>query len=163
MPGSHAFNPEPLALFLTWTTYGSWLPGDARGWADKTGRVREPNTRLRTWAASRIVESMGTLNATQRATIASTIKVRCTVRGWPLLAVACRGQHVHVVVVASGQNPDDVSRQLKAWTTRALRQTLGAKRRIWTRGCSRRRLFDERGVAAAVTYVNECQDRPRER
>jgi hypothetical protein len=22
---------EPLAYFLTWTTYGTWLPGDERG------------------------------------------------------------------------------------------------------------------------------------
>ena len=24
--------PEPLAYYLTWTTYGTWLPGDERGW-----------------------------------------------------------------------------------------------------------------------------------
>ena len=24
--------PEALAYFLTWTTYGTWLPGDERGW-----------------------------------------------------------------------------------------------------------------------------------
>ena len=24
---------DPLAFFLTWTAYGSWLPGDGRGWA----------------------------------------------------------------------------------------------------------------------------------
>ena len=24
--------PEPLAFFLTWPTYGTWLPGDERGW-----------------------------------------------------------------------------------------------------------------------------------
>jgi hypothetical protein len=28
---------EPLAYFLTWTTYGSWLPGDERGWVAKPG------------------------------------------------------------------------------------------------------------------------------
>jgi hypothetical protein len=22
---------DPLAYFLTWTTYGTWLPGDERG------------------------------------------------------------------------------------------------------------------------------------
>ena len=26
---------EPLAYFLTWTTYGTWLPGDERGWNRK--------------------------------------------------------------------------------------------------------------------------------
>jgi hypothetical protein len=29
---------EPLAYFLTWTTYGSWLPGDERGWVEKPGQ-----------------------------------------------------------------------------------------------------------------------------
>jgi hypothetical protein len=26
---------EPLAYFPTWTTYGTWLPGDDRGWRRK--------------------------------------------------------------------------------------------------------------------------------
>ena len=24
----------PIAFFLTWSTYGTWLPGDARGWVE---------------------------------------------------------------------------------------------------------------------------------
>ena len=30
---------EPLAYFLTWTTYGTWLPGDGRGWVEKNGAI----------------------------------------------------------------------------------------------------------------------------
>jgi len=30
-PGSIPMD-DPLAFFLTWTKYGSWLPGDERGW-----------------------------------------------------------------------------------------------------------------------------------
>ena len=26
--------PDPLAYFLTWSTYGTWLPGDERGWIE---------------------------------------------------------------------------------------------------------------------------------
>ena len=26
---------EPIAYFITWTTYGTWLPGDERGWSRK--------------------------------------------------------------------------------------------------------------------------------
>ena len=26
---------EPLAFLLTWTTYGTWSPGDERGWNRK--------------------------------------------------------------------------------------------------------------------------------
>jgi hypothetical protein len=28
--------PEPLAPFLTWPTYGTWLPGHERGWVQFT-------------------------------------------------------------------------------------------------------------------------------
>ena len=36
---------DPLQLFLTWTTYGSWLPGDGRGWVEKPGRFRQPDAK----------------------------------------------------------------------------------------------------------------------
>ena len=36
-PGSIPMG-DPLALFLTWTAYGSWLTGDARGRVEKPGR-----------------------------------------------------------------------------------------------------------------------------
>ena len=26
---------DPIAYFLTWTSYGTWLPGDDRGWNRK--------------------------------------------------------------------------------------------------------------------------------
>jgi hypothetical protein len=33
---------DPLAYFLTWTTYGTWLPGDERGWVERPGQFRPP-------------------------------------------------------------------------------------------------------------------------
>src|SRR5437868_1076725 len=27
-------NDTPIAFLFTWTTYGTWLPGDARGWVE---------------------------------------------------------------------------------------------------------------------------------
>jgi hypothetical protein len=28
---------DPIGYFLTWVTYGTWLPGDARGWVEYQG------------------------------------------------------------------------------------------------------------------------------
>jgi hypothetical protein len=40
---------DPLAYFLTWTTYGTWLPGDERGWCKRTkgfkGLIRDGNNK----------------------------------------------------------------------------------------------------------------------
>jgi len=33
-----------MAYFITWTTYGTWLPGDERCWVDKhTAAIEETN------------------------------------------------------------------------------------------------------------------------
>jgi hypothetical protein len=26
--------PDPLSFFISWSTYGTWLPGDQRGWVE---------------------------------------------------------------------------------------------------------------------------------
>ena len=61
------YRSGPMALFLTWTTYGSWLPGDDRGWCDDRGVMREPSHRLARHAA----HAMRGGHAGGRATAAS--------------------------------------------------------------------------------------------
>ena len=48
---------DPLAYFLTLTTYGTWLPGDDRGWHRKgEPEVQPPNPFLVEMARSRMKE-----------------------------------------------------------------------------------------------------------
>jgi hypothetical protein len=35
--------PAPLAYFITWGTYGTWLPGDQRGWVEYRRGWRLPD------------------------------------------------------------------------------------------------------------------------
>ena len=156
---------EPLAYFLTWTTYASWLPGDRRGWADR-GLIRGPNPRLRRIASSRARGRRVVLDVAARRLVEWTIADHCRRRSWHLHACHCRAEHVHVVVTAGGRPPHVVLGELKAWCSRALATAaaeVGAAPRdqTWTRGGSCRRLYDETAVDAVVTYVRECQDKPR--
>ena len=155
------FLPEPLAYFLTWTAYGSWLPGDIRGWTDGTGSTRSPNARLERQVQSRIRRPAVTLSPHQRDLVAQVITCHCNYRSWTLYALACRAQHVHVVVRASGSTPVIVAQQFKAWASRALHSGGAMRDRIWTHGQSMRRLYDERSLAAVIEYVRDGQDRPR--
>ncbi len=52
------FNPgEPLGYFITWTTYGTWLPGDERGWRRKgDADIQLPNQLSRESAESKMTE-----------------------------------------------------------------------------------------------------------
>jgi hypothetical protein len=158
---------EPIAFFLTWTTYGSWLPGDDRGWADSLGHLRaaEPT---RTLQASRLLaERPLALGVHQQSVVADVIAAHCKIRGWTLHAISCRSQHVHVVVTAAGVAPEDVMTQFKAWATRRLKAAsaddrIQSNRRRWWSECgSKRWIYDVAGLEAVVTYVTERQDKPR--
>ena len=95
-----ALHGEPLAFFLTWTTYGTWLPGDERGWVAKPGEFCGPNSVFERISRSRMTDSAVVLNDRQRECVDGTIEAHCTFRGWRLHAVACRSNHVHVVVMS---------------------------------------------------------------
>src|SRR5438132_7192472 len=93
---------EPLAYFLTWTTYGTWLPGDDRGWVAKPGHFRAPDEKLQKQAKRLMTETALTLDAEQRCLVETTIADHCQIRSWRLHVVSGRTQHVHVVVTAPG-------------------------------------------------------------
>jgi len=165
-PGS-PFRPEPLAYFLTWTTYGAWLPGDSRGWSDSRGGLHARNERLLSAMAASMTGSPVILSAGQRQTVEQSIMAVSEARGWLIHAATCRTQHVHVVVTATEVAPDTAMQHLKAWATRALRSPNSTgihgrhAPRWWTRGGSQRRVYGERDLEAVVGYVKECQAVPR--
>src|SRR5580704_15849931 len=105
---------DPLAYFITWTTYGSWLSGDERGWVDKPGHFMEPNPRIETVARGLMTETELTLDREQRDLVEKTVADHCRLRKWHLHRVSCRTQHVHVVVTSPDRDPNDVMEQFKA-------------------------------------------------
>ena len=113
--------PDPLAYFLTCTTYGTWLPGDERGWVLKGKGFQLPNLETKQLAADRMTEPPCTLDDLQREIVEETVRDHCTIRNWKLHAVNARTNHVHVVVTANSA-PKTVRDQLKAWCTKNLKE-----------------------------------------
>jgi hypothetical protein len=153
--------PEPLAYFLTWTTYGSWLPGDARGWTDDRGVIREANPRLARMAGGLMHGQRVVLTFAERRSVAEAIHGQCDFRGWILHAVNCRTTHVHVVVSATEFSPNALLGCLKARCSRHLSRGTEGPRTWWTRGGSMRRIYDTQALEDVIAYVVECQDKPR--
>jgi REP element-mobilizing transposase RayT len=163
-PGSTPIG-DPLAYFLTWTTYGTWLPGDERGWVEGPGRFRAPQPRLQAVAHMLLKEGACVLNPDQRRLVEDTIVRHCAIRDWQLHAVNCRTNHVHVVVTAR-ERPQVVRDQFKAWCTRRLKERQRAgnadpsqpvRAHWWTERGSERWLNDEVSLDEAIRYVRECQ------
>ncbi len=165
--------PDPLAYFLTWPTYGTWLPGDERGWIEFHHGWQMPDPSRELEACAKMTEGAARLSANECVVVEGQIAETCAFRCWLLHAVNCRTNHVHVVVSARS-NPRIVRSQLKAWCTRALnnyRRTAillgGAKSSIverkngWAERGSQRFINDEDGLEAAILYVCDGQDKPR--
>ena len=93
--------PEPLAYFLTWPTYGTWLPGDERGWVQYRKGWKAPHPDRELKAAAPMTEEACLLDTEQRRLVEQTVADHCRIRAWHLHAVNCRTNHLHVVVTAA--------------------------------------------------------------
>ena len=164
--------PEPLAYFLTWTTYGTWLPGDKRGWVRYRRGWQIPDPVKKLEATARMTDDACRLNDQGRRVVEATIASHCRIRNWTLHAVNCRSNHLHIVVMAS-EHPDALRDQFKAWCTRRLkelqqrrkasgsRQSVPVRKRWWAERGSKRYINDADSLEAAILYVLEAQDKPR--
>ncbi|MCY2987368.1 MAG: transposase [Planctomycetota bacterium] len=153
--------PDPLGFLLTWTTYGTWLPGDERGWVWKGHGFQWPDPILKQAARKRMTEPACTLDDEQRDLVEKTIREHCDIRKWHLHAVSCRTNHVHVVVSAH-RDPEDLRDQLKAWCTRKLKDLQRSRseplrENWWTERGSQRHLGDAESLEAAIVYVRDGQ------
>ena len=152
-------HPDPLALFLTWTTYGTWLPGDERGWSRHGRRGLAGDSGKQRFASSQMAEPACVLTPDQRDLVSDVIGRHCEIRGWPPHAATVRSNHTHVVLSVVGIEPAEPRRQLNAWTTRRLRERFPGRSNWWTEGGDITFLNTDAAVTEAVRYVTEAQDR----
>jgi REP element-mobilizing transposase RayT len=155
-----------LAYHITWTTYGTWLPGDSRGWV-KWGEwgVKPPDPEREHNARVRMLEPAVVLTAEQRDIVEKAIRDHSSVRRWFLHAVNVRSNHVHTVVTAD-RDADEVMNQLKAWCARRLSDAAGlvgavaktaGRRRWFTEGGNKESIDNEEYLENAIRYVLEGQ------
>ena len=165
-PAQPNTTPQPLTYHIIWTTYGTWLPGDARGWVKKgQWTVQPPDPDLDRQARERMAEPPVLLTPEQRSLVEQTIADHCRHRGWVLHAVQARTNHVHVVVTAD-RDPDEVRDQFKAWCSRKLSDAAGlvrtvakkaGRRRWFTEGGDKELIDNEQYLTNAIQYVLEGQ------
>lgn len=149
----------PLAYFISFRTYGTWLHGDKRGSIDRFhNRYRSPyippNDNWHDYNQQQLRTSPLVLGVSQRKSIKRSICETCRIRNWSLLAFNVRTNHIHTVVSAN-RDPDLVLTAFKANATRQLRQDRLWQHAFspWARKGSKRRLWNEKSVANAINYV----------
>jgi REP element-mobilizing transposase RayT len=152
-------NEYPLAYLMTFRTYGSWLHGDKRGSIDRYNNAfRSPykssNLVVENQQKRKLKSNPVLLDAAQRTVVQEAVKDVCTFRAWHLHCINVRTNHIHSVIAAA-KPPDHILRDLKAYSTRALRSA-----GLWTPGHtpwsdsgSYRYLWKEDSVWYACDYV----------
>ncbi len=168
-PPRPAEHPDTFWL-LTWTTYGTWLPGDRRGFVshvrgqDGHGlRHNRPKTHydrdlpgLEHYARQKLKGAPVYLSPDHARLVCDDFRGTAAFRGWLLMAVAVMRNHVHLVVAAPHSvSPDRLFQIFKSYASRALNRHFPAPASgtWWTASGSRRRLPDEKAVRAAIAYV----------
>ena len=158
--------------FLTWTTYGTWLPGDKRGFVgpvsdSSSGQVNHniPGTpydadfsALRNYAISQMKGEPIYLISEQAEVMFTQFQETTEYRQWQLCAVGIIRNHVHLVVgVSADPEPSAILGTFKSYASRVLnrRWTKPPNGTWWTESGSKRKLSDEQAVRAAIRYVEQ--------
>ncbi len=153
-------NEGPLAYLITFRTYGTWLHGDDRYSMDRHGmnvygkpKVL-PSKNLNTMMQENQASNIYLLNGPQRSIVEQASRDVCSFRGYGLLAINVRTNHVHSVV-ASARKPEIVMNAFKSNATRELRAAglISTDQQVWSRGGSTRYLWKPSHVEGAVDYV----------
>jgi REP element-mobilizing transposase RayT len=158
--------------FLTWTSYGTWLPGDERGFVSNVQDGPGPEVRhnlpgtpydqdmpgLRHSARAALKCPPIYLVLEQAQQLLEQFQETAHYRGWQLLAVGIMRNHVHIVVGVPGDpDPSDLLGDFKAYGSRALNRKWAkpASGTWWTESGSKRKLKDEVAVREVVQYVRD--------
>jgi len=161
-------NDQLFAMFFTWTTYGTWLPGDERGHVSNTLRstggfeqkqnqpetpyaagddfTRERARSLQKWQTVRLDEP-------QAIVVAESLVKLSETREWMILRAAVMSNHVHVVLTKCPTDGPAVRRILKGVTQSDLSKFVGESRRWWTAGGSDRLRQGEQSILETVRYT----------
>ena len=145
----------PLAYHITIHTYGTWLPGDARGWNHRGDRTRyPPSPGLEAYCKRRLRYPVVVLAAPLRELTRDAILATCRHRSWDVHALVVERTHIHIVIAAQDA-PERIMQTLKSWATRVLRERghLVDHPHPWAEHGSSEYLFATTNVQRAVGYV----------
>jgi len=137
-----------LATMITTTTYGTWLPGDLRGYVERGVILPGDPDRLDE-ARQRMARDPVLLSPTDRDTAFAAMLAAATEFDYRLLAVSIESWHLHMLLDHGYDNVASAAGRLKT----RMRQAVG-RGRIWTESYDKRFCFDDATVHHRRDYIN---------
>ena len=143
---------KTVGYMLTWTTYGSWLQGDERGYV-KEGRVLSGDKGLVTLCEKLQKGPKVKLRSDEKDIARRAILDEAQRIGRTVEALAVCTNHVHLVLRYSPEPIGRTVSRFKNVASAALRRH-GRVGRVWTRGFDKRFCFDRDDLSRRIQYVS---------
>ncbi len=163
MQSREAIPSEPVAYFLTWHTYGTWLHGHRQGSVDTEHAVFGEEFALANSGREKYIRQQMThdpviLAQASRVAVQDAVLEVCQYRGWTMIALHLRTTHVHAVVMADTV-VEKVLRDFKAYAPRRLRNDglIERNAKPWSVHGSTKHLWDDAQIGRAVDDTVENQ------
>jgi REP element-mobilizing transposase RayT len=144
-----------IGYMITWTTYGSWLQGDKRGYV-KNGKILPANDKLKSANQKQQKFQTVKLDSSQKYTVRKAILQEAQKINQKILAIAVCSNHVHIVAKVSSESIEQIVHRYKRLSTFALRKA-GLDGKVWSTGFDKRFCFTDNDIEQKVKYVNGHQ------
>ena len=140
-----------VGYLVTWTTYGSWLQGDRRGYV-KDGQILQGDEAMLGLCKNLQKGSTVQLNKQEKEIVRRAISQEAERIGQKLEALTVCTNHVHLVLRFHQESIELAVNRYKNVATRVLRGN-GRQGRVWTSGFDKRFCFTETDLTRRITYV----------
>ena len=142
---------KTLGFMITWTTYGTWLQGDERGYVKK-GLIHPGSKGLMQTNKQLQLQDAVRLSKVQQQVVRKAIIKEAALQGHHICALSVQPTHVHIVIVYT---PEPISTTVAYYKKagRLALKCMGYTGKLWTRGYDKRFCFDEESMKHRIKYV----------
>ena len=140
-----------IGFMATWTTYGTWLQGDKRGYV-KNGITLGANAQLEKTNTRLLKHDKIVIPKNLRKIVENTILKEAQQIGQKVYAIAVCSNHVHIVVESTDKRCGYSVGRFKRAATIALREC-GFVDKVWTKGNDKRYCYSQDDLDTRIKYV----------
>lgn len=140
-----------IGFMATWTTYGTWLQGDRRGYV-KNGITLEANAELERSNQELLKHDKIKIHKSLRKKVENAILKEAEEIGQKVYAITVCSNHVHIVVECTTEKCGYSVGRFKKAATKALRK-YGFANKVWTKGFDKRYCYNRHELETRIKYV----------